>query len=209
MREARSALGGDGDPRGRQCALGRLHGAEGHDLVGVAMDEQDRRPRHGRARQLVSGDQRAGEADDAGDRLRAARRDEERHHRALGEADQRQRRGRQAARLERGVDEGVEDRRGRRDARAHAVRVAVLQAEPLPPVGRHVAGEGRVGRQELGARQQVRPVGRELDQVVAVGAEAMQQDDERARAPAGGGAEGRALEGEEAGHGDLLAEDAW
>jgi hypothetical protein len=154
---------------------------EGHHRVGIAMDEQ-----HGRLaayfrRQRVGADQPAGKADDAGDRMEAAQPDIERHHRALREADEGEVLLGEAARAQRVVDEGVEHGRRRAHAGEHRLGAAVLHAEPLVAVRRHVAGKGRVGRDELGIGQEGRPDRRQADEVVAVGAEPVQQDDEPAR----------------------------
>ena len=78
-----------------------------------AVNEKHRRARAQLARQQFGGEQPARKADDAGDRLGAPQPDEERHHRALREPDQRQIAVGEAAFGERLVDEGVEDRRGR------------------------------------------------------------------------------------------------
>ena len=66
----------------------------------------------------------------------------------------------------------------------HARRRAIHQAEPLPAERRHVVRERRVGRDEGGMRQGAREIGRQADQVVAVGADAVQQHDELLRRPA-------------------------
>ncbi len=79
------------------------------------------------------------------------------------------------------VQEGVEDRGREAHAAQDGRLVPVLEAEPLPPVGRHVAGKGRVRRDEGGARQPPRQDRRQRDEVVAVGAQAVQQDDQAIR----------------------------
>ena len=86
----------------------RLHRDE---LVLVAMDQQHRRPRlRISAANVVRVDvlrqhQHAGIADDRRRRHGAAQADMQRHHGALAEADQRQRRRRQLAAREFGVEE--------------------------------------------------------------------------------------------------------
>jgi hypothetical protein len=90
------------------------------------------------------------------------------------------------------------------DACEDARRGAVLQAEPLAAVGRHVARERRVGRDEHGGRQERRPVGRQTDQVVAVGTEAVEEHDQTVGGAAGGGADARAVQSEEGRHGATL-----
>ena len=114
------------------------------------------RERNSPAKQF-GGDQPAGIAENAGKRPRAAQADEQRHHRALREADQRGVALGQAALLQFLVDIGVEDRRGGAHPGQHGRRGAVLHAEPLIAVGRHVARERRVRRDELGIGQQPRP----------------------------------------------------
>ena len=78
----------------------------------------------------------------------------------------------------------VEHRRGQARAGQDRLRLPVLQAEPLPAERRHVAGKRRVRRDEGGAGQEPRQLGRQADEVVAIGAQAVQQDDQRARRPA-------------------------
>ena len=89
------------------------------------------------------------------------------------------------------IDEPAENRRSRGDTGQDGVRIAILQAEPLPSIGRHVAGKRRMRRDELGRRQRLAPETGELDQIVAIGAESMQEDDERTRTPAGDGTDAR------------------
>src|SRR5204863_38388 len=80
----------------------------------------------------------------------AAQPDIERHHRALREADQRRIALVEAALLQFLVDKPVEH--GRRGAHAgqYGRGAAVLHAEPLVAVRRHVTRERRVRRDELG-----------------------------------------------------------
>ena len=111
----------------------------------------------------------------------AAQRDVQRHHGALREADQRELAVAEPVARELGVEAGVEHRRARPHAGQQRRRAAVAQREPLPAEGRHVAGLGRVGRDEGGLRQMLGERRGELDQVRAVGADAMQQHHELAR----------------------------
>ena len=110
----------------------------------------------------------------------AARRrpDMQRHHGALAEADQRQRRRRQLAARQFGVEECIE--RGRRlvDADPALVGIAERQREPLPADRRLAAGLGRMRRHERGVRQHRLPGAADVDQVVAVGAIAVQEHHE-------------------------------
>ena len=122
----------------------------------------------------------------AGQRRRAAQADKQRHHRALREADQRRarsRRGRASCSAS-SINASSIGAAARTPASTRR-RAAVLDAEPLIAVRRHVARKGRVGRDELGLGQQPRPIRREPDQIVAVGAEAVQQDHQAVRLAAG------------------------
>ena len=76
------------------------------------------------------------------------------------------------------VQKRVEQRRGRLHAAQQRLGTPVLQGEPLVAERRHVAGLGPVRRDERGMRQELRQRRRQADQVVAVGADAVQQDDE-------------------------------
>jgi hypothetical protein len=95
------------------------------------------------------------------------------------------------------VQEGVE--RGARldDAAPALVRIAHRQGEPLPAHRRHAAGLGRVRRDEGGVGQHALPLPADVDQIVAVRAVAVQEDDELFRAAGAGGKTGA---GEGRGH---------
>ena len=136
-------------------------------------------------------DQPAGIADDAGERRCAAQADEQRHHRALRKADQRRIALVEAALRQLVVDKARRasaPRRAPRPARAAGLRSC--DAEPLIAVRRHVARKRRVGRDEFGLGHQRRPIWRQPDQIVAVGAEPVQQDHQAARLAAGERADG-------------------
>ena len=77
-------------------------------------------------------DQHAGIADDRGGRDRATQPDVQRHHRALAEADERERRRRQLAAGEFGVEELLEHGRRLVGADPAFVRIAEGQLEPFP-----------------------------------------------------------------------------
>ncbi len=80
----------------------------------------------------------------------------------------------------------------------HARGRAVHQAEPLAAGGRHVVGKRRVRCDERGMGQRARDVGRQPDQIVAVGADTMQQHHQLARRAAGCRAHARSVEHREA-----------
>ena len=82
---------------------------------------------------------------------------------------------------------GFEDRRSRAHPGQGRLGRPVLRAVPLVAVWCHVARERRVRRHELGVRQQRCPVGRQPDQIIAVGPQPVQQDDEAARLAARSG----------------------
>ena len=151
------------------------------------MDQVHGRPALRLRGQALAAEQSAREAEHAGDGASPPGRDVERGHGALGEADQRQLMIRQAVALELGIEEGVEQRRHSLDPEQQRLRPPVAQREPLAAERRHVAGLGCVGRDERRIRQRFRERRRERDQIVAVGAHAMQQDDQLARRAAGAG----------------------
>src|SRR5450759_2531637 len=99
----------------------------------------------------------------------------QRHHGPLTETDQRQRRWRQLPAREFGVKETIE--RGRRlvDAGPALARIAERQCKPFAPDRRLAVTVRRVRRHEGGVRQQASPSAADLDQVVAVGAIAVQE----------------------------------
>ena len=111
----------------------------------------------------------------------------ERHHGALAEADQREVEAGKLMPRQLGVEKSVEARPRRFDAAPALVRIAEGEAEPLPAHGSAGAGLGRMGRHEGRVGQPALPLPPDLDQIVAVGAVAVQEDDELLR-PAGSGA---------------------
>ena len=106
----------------------------------------------------------------------------QRHHGALAEADQRERRGRKVAARELGIEERFEHRRGLVDAEPALVGIAEGEREPLPADRRLAARLRRMRRHEGGLRQQRLPGAADLDEVVAVGAIAVQEHHQLARA---------------------------
>ncbi len=105
----------------------------------------------------------------------------QRQHRSLAEADERQRRGRKIAPLEFGVEEAHEERRGFVNAVPAFIGIAEGEREPLPADRRLAAGLRRVRGHEGGLRQESLPGATDIDEVVAVGAIAVQEHDELAR----------------------------
>ncbi len=87
----------------------------------------------------------------------------------------------EALALELGVEKGIEQGRARFDAAQQSVRPPVAEREPLAAEGRHVAGLRPVRRDEGGMRQALGEDGGQADQVLAIGADAMQQHDQLAR----------------------------
>src|SRR5437660_531317 len=105
----------------------------------------------------------------------------QRHHRALAEADERERRGRQIAALELGVEEAREDGGGLVDTGPAFIWVAEGEREPLPANRRLAAGLRGVRGDEGCLGQESLPRPADVDEVVAVGAVAVQEHDELAR----------------------------
>ena len=127
----------------------------------------------------------------------------QRHHRPLAEADQSEARIVEAEPGEFGVEKGVERRPRRNDAAPALIRAARVvgredvEPEPLPARRRAGAALGRVRRNESGVGQQFPPLPAEFDEVVAVGAIAVQEHDQ----PLGGGGLGiEARAGQFSGH---------
>ena len=158
----------------------RLHR---HDLVGSAVDQEHRRPAHHLGRQMLGAEQRSRVAEDGGQRRRPAKRRVEREHRTLGESDQRELTRAEGGGPEFGVEEGVQHRQARLDPCQQRRRPPIPEREPLPAERRHVAGLRPVGCDEGRVRQALGEHGCEADQVVALGADAVQQDHELARRP--------------------------
>ena len=146
------------------------------------------------AARALGGGEMAGIADHAGDPLLAARPGVKRHHGALAEPDQRQLLVREPVAGELGVEEGVEHRRGAAHAGGDALEVAQGKREPLPADRRLGAGFRRVRGYEGGVRKDRLERAADIDEVVAVGAIAMQEDHQALGRAAGGGAEARAVE---------------
>jgi hypothetical protein len=168
-----------------QRRFGTGHRRERDERIIGAVDQQHRRTRAQFTCQQLGGDQPAGIAENAGQRFGAAQPDEQRHHRALREPDQRGIAVAQTAFGEFLVDKGVERRRGGAHPGQHRARRAVLHTEPLIAVGGHVARERRIRRDELGRGQQPSPILLQPNQIVAIGSETVQQDHELARSAAG------------------------
>jgi hypothetical protein len=82
--------------------------------------------------------------------------------------------------LELGVEERVDRRCDRLHTKQQRVRPAVAQREPLAAERCHVARFRRVRRDELGAGQHRGHRRRQLDQVLAIGADDAQQHDQLA-----------------------------
>ena len=102
-----------------------------------------------------------------------------RHHRALAEADQRKPRRIQPVPRQLSIEELIERHRGAGNAGGKHVRVHARQAEPLAPGRILLARARRMGRRKGRIRQQVLPHPPDLDEIIAVGAIAVQQHDER------------------------------
>jgi hypothetical protein len=170
-----------GQPRPRELLAGDEHRVHGNDRVNIAMNEQDRGRRGLVVWQCLDRRQRAGIAHDRGRRGPSLETDAERQHRALAETDERKRARSEVMPFELGIEKGIERGRGLRDAADELAGVAEGEVEPLPAHGRGTARLGRMGRDEGGMGQELRPFAPEADQVVPVGAVAMQEDDELAR----------------------------
>jgi len=161
---------------------GRCEHRFGRDhLIGIAMNQQDRR-RIGRQRlHLRAARQHAGITDDRSRLHRASQTDMQRHHRTLAEANERQAIGGKFKAREFGIEKVVE--RGRRgfDSLLHLTGIEPGDCEPLKARRRTSAALRRIRRHESDGRQLALPMRRETDQVVAVGAIAVTEHDEMRR----------------------------
>ena len=110
----------------------------------------------------------------------------QRHHGALRESDQRRRLVGESALGQLAVDEGVEQGGGGPRRGGLAGEVDPFEPEPLAAEA-DLAGERRIGRNEGAVRQRLGPIGRQPEQVLSVGAIAVQQHHQPARPAAGSG----------------------
>ena len=129
--------------------------------------------------------QQARVADDGGRGSAAAQADVQGEHGALAEAGEHEALGAEAIAGELGIEEAVERRPGRHHAAPALVRVAEGEGEPLQCA--HHAGDGlrRIGGDEHGLRQPAAPAVGQRDEVVPVGAVAVQQHHQRRGAAPG------------------------
>ena len=165
----------------------RRQGLHRHDLVEIAVHQQQGRLGAELVGQELGTDEGTRAADDTGERRLVARRDVQRGHRALREAEERAALGGEAALVALGVQERRDVGGGPLHPLEQRVVAAVHQAEPLPAHRRHVAGLGCVRREKGGVRQITPQHRRQADEVVAVGADAVQEDHERRRGTTRGG----------------------
>ena len=159
-----------------------------NEVVLVAMHQEHRRARFDLRSEgfdvvVRRQHQKARIADDRRRRHRAAQSHMQRHHRSLAEAHQRERRARQLVAEKLGVEKSLQARRRLGDATPAFVRIAEGQAEPLPPDRRLAARLGRMRGRERRLRQILLPGAADLDQIVAVGAVAVQEHHELSRRP--------------------------
>ncbi len=114
----------------------------------------------------------------AGRRPRAPQSGMKREHRPLAEADQSQLAVVEAVTIEFGIKKGVENRSRLVDPGPAFARVAHGQTEPLAPAWDLAAGLRRVGRDKGRVGHQIPPLLADRDQIIAVGAIAVQKYDE-------------------------------
>jgi hypothetical protein len=118
----------------------------------------------------------------------------QRHHGALAEADQHSLAFVEAVSCQGVVEKPVDQRRRLAHAGRGDQRIEARDAEPLVAGRIELAGMGRIGGVEHGVGHQRRQHRRQPDQVVAVGAVAVQQHHDVARSAAGVRAVARPLE---------------
>jgi hypothetical protein len=115
----------------------------------------------------------------------------QRHHGSLAEADKRHRARRQVASLQLIVEEAVEHRRSLVDAGPALVGLAEGEGKPFTTHRGLPTRVGRMRRHKGGMREQVLPYTADLDQIVAVRAVTVEENDELA----GGSARARLYPG--------------
>src|SRR6202167_3331801 len=113
----------------------------------------------------------------------AAQADMQSHHRALAEADERERLRWQPMTRQLGIDEALQYRGRFVDADPALIWIAKGQSKPLASDRRLPASFRGVRRDERRVRQQRLPGAADLDQIVAVGAIAVEKNDELPRGP--------------------------
>ena len=139
--------------------------------------------------------QQAGEPDHGAQRLAPPRPHVQRHHRPLAEADQGAGRGRQAVARQLRVDKGVQRRRGRLHSGRQTIQIHAGDREPLVGAAREARHRlGRVRCDEGGFGHSLSEIGCQPDQVVAVGAVPVREDDQLARRAARGGCDPRSVQ---------------
>ena len=105
----------DGDAGLLEGGFGPGQGLHGQQRIGLAVGQQHRRARANLGVQQMATGQHAGMADDAGHRGFSPEAHVQRHHGALGKADEQQAVGAEAVGGQGFVDEGVQDGRRRDD----------------------------------------------------------------------------------------------
>ena len=162
--------------------------------VGLAMDEEDGGLVDVPVLEMLRPGEQAGIADDAGDRRGPAEADVKRHHRPLAEADEGEVAVGELEAGELGVEEGLQCWRGMRDAAPVGVEVAEGERKPLPAHRRLVARVGGVGGGEGGVGEDGGEHPAEVDEVVAVGAVAVEKYHQLLRRPAVRGRQSRSVD---------------
>jgi hypothetical protein len=156
------------------------------DIVGFAMQKHNPRALAQLGRQRLRAEQRTGDGKDRARRGLPPETAEQDHHRPLAEPHQGIAVSRQAETGELGIDKPVEVGSGPADARVHDRRRAVGEAPPLA-AGAGIMDEGRVRSGESGMRQALAKEGRNADQVRAVGADPVADNNQFCRrAPCSG-----------------------
>src|SRR5262249_18815543 len=152
-----------------------------NQLVRVAVDQQDGWPTANLGREGVRYDmlrryQHSRIANDPRRRDGAAQANMKRHHGALTEANQSQRRRRKIAALELGVEKAFENRCSLVHAGPALVRIAESEREPFTSDRRLAAGTWCMWRDKCSIGQESLPGASDVDQIVAVSAIAMQEN---------------------------------
>src|SRR5438105_5308910 len=176
----------DGNAQCSETARGMKQRLRGNEVILVAVNEQHRRARFDLGGKffhfgLGRPNKQAGIADDCKWRGCAAQSRMQSHHGALAEADQRERRGRQVAALEFGLEKPFQHGRRLVDAEPALIGIAEGERKPLLADRRLTARLRRMWGNKGSVWQQRLPGASDVDEVIAVGAVAVQKYDKLAR----------------------------
>ena len=132
VRQAGADMPLDGNAGPAQDTTGLRKGLYGDDVVALAVDKQDGRPRNDVGRKVLRAGKQPRKAHDTRHRTRAAKAGVKRHHRALAKADKRKRFLAKAKIRKLAVQKRVKRRRRLANPAPALTRIAEGEFKPLP-----------------------------------------------------------------------------